>query len=88
MRAFGSIMLAISPRRCCSRRTDISSRIRAWTSSCRSLSSASRRASRVPIVFVPLNIMCSKRWAIPVMPGRSLALPTRASQPKAMVGCS
>ena len=33
------------------------------------------------MVGVPLNIMCSKRWAMPVMPGRSLALPTCATQP-------
>src|ERR1043166_9354861 len=37
---------------------------------------------------VPLNIMCSKRWAMPVMPGRSLELPTWATQPPAMVGSS
>ena len=40
----------------------------------------------VPIVFVPLNIMCSKKWLIPVIPGRSLTEPTRAVQPAAMVG--
>ncbi len=28
-------------------------------------------------VFVPLNIMCSKKCEMPVMPGRSLRLPTR-----------
>jgi hypothetical protein len=32
--------------------------------------------------------MCSNRWAIPVMPGRSFALPTCATQPAAMVGSS
>ena len=42
--------------------------------------------SFVPIVFVPLNIMCSKKWLSPVIPGRSLAEPTRAVQPAAMVG--
>ncbi len=27
--------------------------------------------------FDPLNIMCSKKWEIPVIPGRSLREPTR-----------
>jgi hypothetical protein len=39
----------------------------------------------VPIVLVPLNIMCSKKWLMPVMPGRSLTLPTFASQPAEIV---
>src|SRR5262245_40979546 len=42
----------------------------------------------VPIVRVPLNIMCSKKWLMPVMPGRSLTEPTRASQPTLTVGDS
>src|SRR6266850_3659928 len=40
------------------------------------------------MVGVPLNIMCSKRWAMPVIPGRSLELPTCATQPPATVGSS
>ena len=44
--------------------------------------------SLVPTVFVPLNIMCSKKWLRPVMPGRSFAEPTRATQPAATVGVS
>ena len=40
----------------------------------------------VPIVWVPLNIMCSKRWATPVTPGRSLTEPTLATQPQATLG--
>ena len=40
----------------------------------------------VPIVFVPLNIMCSKKWLIPVIPGRSFTEPTWAVQPAAIVG--
>src|SRR5579872_2071089 len=40
------------------------------------------------MVSVPLNIMCSKRWAVPVMPGRSLEEPTCATQPPAMDGSS
>ena len=42
--------------------------------------------SFVPIVFVPLNIMCSKKWLIPVIPGRSFTEPTWAVQPAAIVG--
>src|ERR1043166_8905631 len=49
---------------------------------------SSRTRSLVPMGGVPLNIMCSKRWAMPVMPGRSLELPTWATQPPAMVGSS
>ncbi len=30
-----------------------------------------------PYFLAPLNIMCSKRWLMPVMPGRSLREPTR-----------
>ena len=41
--------------------------------------------SVVPIVRDPLNIMCSNRWVRPVMPGRSLAEPTCATQPAATV---
>ncbi len=41
--------------------------------------------SFVPIVCVPLNIMCSKKWARPVIPGRSLAEPTWATQAAATV---
>jgi len=37
------------------------------------------------MVLVPLNIMCSKKWLMPVMPGRSFTLPTLASQPAAIV---
>ena len=44
--------------------------------------------SLVPMVFVPLNIMCSKKWLRPVMPGRSFTEPTRATQPAATVGDS
>jgi len=51
-----------------------------------SFKSASR--SLVPIVLVPLNIMCSKKWLIPVMPGRSFTEPTRAVHPAATVGDS
>ena len=50
--------------------------------------SRSFAASFVPIVGVPLNIMCSKRWLMPVMPGRSFTLPTLATQPQAIVGSS
>ena len=35
-----------------------------------------RSAAGLPIVGVPLNIMCSKRCEIPVRPGRSLRDPT------------
>ena len=42
--------------------------------------------SLVPIVLVPLNIMCSKKWLMPVIPGRSFTEPTCAVQPAAMVG--
>src|ERR1035441_4987154 len=40
------------------------------------------------MVGVPLNIMCSKRCAMPVMPRRSFELPTCATQPPATVGSS
>ena len=44
---------------------------------------------RVPITSVPLNIMCSKKWLMPVIPGRSFTDPTLATQPAVMVfGCS
>ena len=42
--------------------------------------------SFVPMVWVPLNIMCSKKWLIPVIPGRSFAEPTWAVQPASTVG--
>ncbi len=41
-----------------------------WDSSVRSNSFG-------PYFFAPLNIMCSNRWLIPVIPGRSLREPTR-----------
>ena len=44
--------------------------------------------SLVPMVRVPLNIMCSKKWLMPVMPARSFTEPTCATQPAAMVGDS
>jgi hypothetical protein len=44
--------------------------------------------SLVPMVRVPLNIMCSKKWLSPVMPGRSFTDPTCATQPAAIVGDS
>src|SRR5436190_2978351 len=40
------------------------------------------------MVGVPLNIMCSNKWAMPVMPGFSFELPTCATQPPAMAGSS
>ncbi len=42
--------------------------------------------SFVPMTWVPLNIMCSKKWLMPVMPGRSFTEPTRATHPAATVG--
>ena len=50
--------------------------------------SRSRSMSLVPIVSVPLNIMCSNRCEIPVMPVVSLADPTRAKIEAMMVGAS
>src|SRR3990172_8368868 len=44
--------------------------------------------SRVPRVRLPLNIMCSKKWLIPVMPGLSFAEPTLATQPADTVASS
>jgi hypothetical protein len=44
--------------------------------------------SRVPRVRLPLNIMCSKKWLMPVMPGLSFAEPTRATQPAETVASS
>ena len=38
--------------------------------------------SLVPMTRVPLNIMCSKRWLMPVMPSRSFTEPTCATQPR------
>ena len=39
---------------------------------------SSRRSNSLgPYFFEPLNIMCSNRWLIPVIPGRSLREPTR-----------
>jgi two-component system sensor histidine kinase TctE len=48
----------------------------------------SRRRSNSlgPYFFEPLNIMCSKKCEIPVMPGRSLREPTRYHCQKVMVG--
>src|ERR1017187_2283607 len=40
------------------------------------------------MVGVPLNIMCSKRCAMPVIPSRSFELPTCATQPPETVGSS
>ncbi len=40
------------------------------------------------MVRVPLNIMCSKKWLMPVMPGRSFAEPTCATQPAETVDSS
>ena len=42
--------------------------------------------SLVPMVRVPLNIMCSKRWLMPVMPSRSFTEPTCATHPPTTVG--
>ena len=42
--------------------------------------------SLVPMMRVPLNIMCSKKWLMPVMPSRSLTEPTWATQPPTTVG--
>ncbi len=42
--------------------------------------------SLVPMVRVPLNIMCSNRWLIPVMPSRSFTEPTWATHPADTVG--
>ena len=45
---------------------------------CRSYSmSLSSVPGLMPMVWVPLNIMCSWKWEMPVMPGRSLTEPTR-----------
>jgi hypothetical protein len=63
----------------------VSSLMRSRRAFCFARYSASRPASRVPIVSVPLNIMCSKKWLMPVMPGRSFTEPTFASQPAATV---
>jgi hypothetical protein len=40
------------------------------------LASSVRSNCPGPYFFAPLNIMCSKRWLMPVMPGRSLREPT------------
>ena len=48
----------------------------------------SRTASVVPTMRLPLNIMCSKKWATPVIPGRSLAEPTCATEPPMTVACA
>ncbi len=58
--------------------------MRARSAFCCSRYFESAPASAVPIVSVPLNIMCSKKWLMPVMPGRSLTEPTLATQPAAM----
>ena len=65
-----------------------SSRIRALSESNWAMIFRSCRMSLVPMVSVPLNIMCSKRWEIPVMPVISLAEPTRAKIAPMMVGAS
>jgi hypothetical protein len=39
-----------------------------------------------PYFFAPLNIMCSNRCEMPVMPGRSLREPTRQVVMKARLG--
>ena len=66
----------------------ISARISSRTFSWSSMSFKSASMSLVPMTFVPLNIMCSKKWLRPVMPGRSFTEPTRAVQPAATVGDS
>ena len=66
--------------------TSISARMASRTRSCSSMSFRSASMSVVPMVWVPLNIMCSKKWLIPVIPGRSLAEPTWAVQPASTVG--
>ena len=40
------------------------------------LDSSTRSNILGPYFLAPLNIMCSNRWLMPVMPGRSLRLPT------------
>ncbi len=40
------------------------------------------------MVRLPLNIMCSKRWAMPVAPTSSLTDPTWAVHPAETVGLS
>ncbi len=40
------------------------------------------------MVGLPLNIMCSKRWAMPVAPASSLTDPTWVTQPAETVGLS
>ena len=42
----------------------------------------------MPITWVPLNIMCSKRWLIPVIPSLSFTEPTWATQAAVTVGVS
>ena len=67
----GFVTSSISPRRRAARIFDSSSRMRPRRRSCSAMRRASWAASFEPIAAVPLNIMCSKRWLIPVMPGRS-----------------
>ena len=78
----------ISPRRHIARILRSSPRIASRTRSCAAMISWSFLKSFVPIVGVPLNIMCSNKCAMPVIPGRSLALPTRATQPPEIDGAS
>ncbi len=76
----------ISPSRSLARRSEYSFSISARTASCSARIWASLALSLVPIVFVPLNIMCSNRCEMPVMPGPSLTEPTFATQPQDTVG--
>jgi hypothetical protein len=82
----GLAMSSISPLRWRSRITFISSRISARTFSCSSMMRRSASMSLVPMTRVPLNIMCSKRWLMPVMPSRSFTEPTWATHPPTTVG--
>ena len=66
--------------------TSISARMAVRTRSCSSMSFRSATMSVVPMVWVPLNIMCSKKWLIPVIPGRSFTEPTWATHPVNTVG--
>ena len=58
----------ISPLRLASRMALYSASIWIRMASRRSMISDSASQSVVPMVVLPLNIMCSKRWAMPVMP--------------------
>ena len=81
----GAQASSISPlkkRRYCS--LQVIAFMRARSTRCFSRYSASAAGFEVPIVSVPLNIMCSKKWLMPVMPGRSFTEPTLATQPAAI----